>query len=177
MNNLAELLNHPLISVVIGGLISIVSALLAARASIKGQRSSILLNEKISRYYAVADLLQDLDDALENYGSAPIRINETVDQEEAERRDLQGVNAFNSLVATIDRFQQESRKLHVIGSKEVVRKISQLDEGLESYLYKAAIDAAENEGHFDTSMYREAVETLRAREQELLNAMNRELSD
>ena len=176
MNNLAEFLNHPLISVVIGGLISTVSALLAARASIKGQRSSILLNEKISLYYAVADLLQDLDDALNNFGSAPIRINETVDQEEAERRDLQGVSAFNSLLATIDRFSQESRKLHVIGSKEVVRKISQLDKELEAYLHKTAKEAAENEGHFDASMYQEAVQTLRALEQDLLNTMNRELS-
>lgn len=84
MSNLAELLDHPLISIVIGGLISTVSALLAARTSIKGQRLSVLLNEKISRYYAVADLLRDLDDALNHYGSAPIRINEVVDQEEAE---------------------------------------------------------------------------------------------
>ena len=106
--------------VLIGGLISLIAQYVASRASAKDYRAMLMIQEKIQHLYFVADLLVDLNKALNDCATAPIRPGEEVDEAQAAERDQQGASVVNTIFGVFDQIERGGNKITVIGGKEVV---------------------------------------------------------
>ena len=91
-------LNSPIAGVLIGGAITLIAQRMAARASLREQKSMLFAREKVQHYYRINDLLFELDEALSSYASAPVRPGENLSDDEMRERDMQGVEALEKII-------------------------------------------------------------------------------
>ena len=171
-----KLSSSSIAGVLVGGLISLLAQHVGSRASLRIQRQTILLNEKLGHYYQLADLLVDLDSALKMYAAAPIRKGEVVTEEEAKERDSQGVKAIAKIERISEMADREYKKILVIGSKGIAQKLADILEKLEEYQIKSAENAVYKNGLFEARLHYEYVDELKRSGEQLIKAMNEELA-
>lgn len=66
----------------------------------------LMIQEKIQRHYFVADLLVDLNKALNDCATAPIRPGEEVDEAQEAERGQQGASVVNTIFGVFDQIER-----------------------------------------------------------------------
>lgn len=138
----------------------------------------LMIQEKIQRHYFVADLLVDLNKALNDCATAPIRPGEEVDEAQEAERGQQGASVVNTIFGVFDQIERGGgNKITVIGGKEVVSCLKKLRDVSGEYMLKLATNAVEKNGLIDASLHSDYNEKIEVASKQVVDTVNAELSE
>ncbi|WP_270256572.1 hypothetical protein [Collinsella intestinalis] len=168
-------LNSPIAGVLIGGAITLIAQRMAARASLREQKSMLFAREKVQHYYRINDLLFELDEALSSYASAPVRPGENLSDDEMRERDMQGVEALEKIINLASAISNEGMKARVVGSRRVALQLDKVTETLNTLMTKQAENAIYQNGLFVQSLHDGYVAKIVEMSEEMVRLMHEEL--
>lgn len=175
-----SLVNGNNLSVIIGGLITLVATFITAVLNRRQQHRALVEETKKNEYMAAIDALCSVRTCLKDLCStvsgrkSEMEAQRESDLEESIRRDQEGAAYVEMLYKESSKLDCIEEHLRVYGSKEVIAAYTRVEDDFNSYIRRLYSEAITT-GRFIASDYNDAVEQFNADLKTLERIINADL--